>query len=503
MKDMNQKLSIDFGLFVGLVVLLTASTMNGLTSEVRAGALSMTIRPDQVVLVLLLPLLAVAFVQRRLRWHRTSLDVPVLGLFLANAFASVVFSPLKGMSLQGVLLMGVYVAMYFVTVNLSLQYPRWSTRLMRIFVGIGIVHAAYGLLALLAYSQGRSIGGITVGQVMPGSVSVRGAFVEPNLLGIYLSIIGLFPSVYLLFGNKAKNRCLAFASLILVGLTLILTLTRSAWVAFVTAVSFLVPLLLMKVKSLSSAAARLAPLVLAAVLVLAVSIYALDPLLSRLWKQESVLTSRLGSLLMLSEGRSTVDTGVHVVRTGGQAGEQPSQTAPSVEEVGQQGAQAAPTAPQAIPTAEQAVPTPTPSVQQNAPVVVGSLRSAMGRLQVYEWGIAESLNRPIFGHGTFAGEVIGNRYWMSSLIQALYDTGIVGALFLLWMHGAAIISAWLAYRRATAPFYRNSLLALALGNAVLLLTSQFSSFLWVGFPWVFMGLTMGLVQARDRQSSPE
>ena len=127
----------------------------------------------------------------------------------------------------------------------------------------------------------------------------------------------------------------------------------------------------------------------------------------------------------------------------------------------------------------------------------------MGRLQVYEWGIAESLNRPIFGHGTFAGEVIGNRYWMSSLIQALYDTGIVGALFLLWMHGAAIISAWLAYRRATAPFYRNSLLALALGNAVLLLTSQFSSFLWVGFPWVFMGLTMGLIQTSDRQSSPE
>jgi hypothetical protein len=107
----------------------------------------------------------------------------------------------------------------------------------------------------------------------------------------------------------------------------------------------------------------------------------------------------------------------------------------------------------------------------------------------------------VFGHGTFAGELIGNRWWMSSIVQAVYDTGIVGTVFLLWMYAAVTLSAWQAYRRWSDSVYGSTLLAFALGNALLFITSQFSSMLFVGFPWIFMGLTMGLVHADARHES--
>jgi hypothetical protein len=141
-------------------------------------------------------------------------------------------------------------------------------------------------------------------------------------------------------------------------------------------------------------------------------------------------------------------------------------------------------------------------VEGSDPATVKSLMSVAYRMELFKLGLQEWLKAPILGHGTLAGEAIGHSFWVSSLLQSLHDTGVVGAIFLLWIYGLLILTPWLAYRRslregeqALPALHRNSLLAFALANAVLALTSQFSSILWVGFPWVFAGLTVGFVHA--------
>jgi hypothetical protein len=456
-------------LLAGLILLLITSTMNGLSFEVAVGTRRATIRPDQITLVLLLPLCAAALLTKRLRWHRTRLDLPIAGLLLANLFSSLVFSPVRGASLQGVVLVAIYASMYFVTANLLLQHPHWSRPLTRLFVGMGIAHAAYGLLAFLAYSQGWDIGGIATGRVMADVKCVRSTFIEPNLLGICLSTIVVFLGVSILLEGKGRNRWLAAGGLVLVGLTLVLTLTRSAWLAFLGVLLLLLALALVQTRNLLRLAARVLPILAALVLIVIISWLAFDPLLSELAGKDGVLSSRIVALLALaeSEGQGETDTGT--TQTGEERFKERIRTAR--EQAGE--------------------------VRELDEVTVGSLTSAVVRLGAYRWGVEEWLKAPIFGHGTLAGGAIGRQWWLSSVVQSLHDTGIVGTIFLLWMYGVAIVCPWLASRRATTPRSRNCLLAYALANAVLFLTSQFSSFLWVGFSWVFMGLTMGQAHARD------
>jgi hypothetical protein len=468
----RQRRYIETCLLACLVLLLITSTMNGLTFDVAVGTRRATIRPDQITLALLLPLWATALLTKRLRWHRTKLDLPIVGLLLANLFSSLVFSPLRGASLQGVALIAIYASMYFVTANLLVQHPHWSRPLSRLFVGIGIAQAVYGLLAFVAYSQGWNIGGIATGRLMADVQCVRSTFIEPNLLGIYLSMIVVFLGASILLEGKGRNRWLAAGGLVLIGLTLVLTLTRSAWLASGGVLLLLLALALLQARNPLRVAARVLPLLVALVLITSISWLALDPLLSELAGKEGVLSSRIVALLELAGSGRQEETGTDTTQTGEERFKERIRAAR--EHAGE--------------------------VQELDEVTVGSLTSAVVRLEAYRWGLEEWLKAPIFGHGTLAGQDIGRQWWLSSVLQSLYDTGIVGTVFLLWMYGVAIVCPWLATRRAATPRNRNYLLAYALANAVLFLTSQFSSFLWVGFPWVFMGLTMGQVHSSDVSS---
>jgi hypothetical protein len=461
--------NIETCLLACLILLLITSTMNGLSFEVVVGTRKATIRPDQITLVLLLPLCAAALLTRRLRWHRTRLDLPIVGLLLANLFSSLLFSPVRGGSLQGVALIAIYASMYFVTANLLLHHPNWSPALSRLFAGFGIAHAVYGLLAFLAYSQGWDIGGVATGRVLAEVKCVRSTFIEPNLLGIYLSVIVVFLGAFNLLEGKGRNRWLAAGGLVPVGLTLVLTLTRSAWLAVVGVLPLLLALALVQTRNLLRVAARVLPLLAALVLIVSISWLALDPLLSELAGTEGVLSSRIVALLEIGGSAGQGETDTDTTQTGDERFKERIRTA-----------------------REHAA-----EVQELDEVTVGSLASTVVRLEAYRWGVEEWLKAPIFGHGTLAGGAIGRQWWLSSVVQSLYDTGIVGTAFLLWMYGVAIVCPWLAYRRAATPRNRTYLLAYALANAVLFLTSQFTSFLWVGFPWVFMGLTMGQVHASD------
>ena len=79
----------------GIALLLAASTLNGLTVDVTLAGRTVTIRPDQVVLVLLAPLVLATLVATRARLDRPFLHLPVVVLFLANLAASALHSPMR------------------------------------------------------------------------------------------------------------------------------------------------------------------------------------------------------------------------------------------------------------------------------------------------------------------------------------------------------------------------------------------------------------------------
>src|SRR5687768_1961555 len=98
----------------GLIALLIASTMNSLSLEWRVSGTEFTVRPDQVVLVLLVPLVFLAFILGRFRFQLTLFDWVVLGFLGSNFAASIVSAPSPAASVRGAVLLAAYGAMYFV-----------------------------------------------------------------------------------------------------------------------------------------------------------------------------------------------------------------------------------------------------------------------------------------------------------------------------------------------------------------------------------------------------
>ena len=184
-------------LFSGLVALVAAATMSGLSADVTVGGRAVTIRPDQVVLLALLPALAVALARQGLVRRYSVLHLPVLAFLAANALASVAVSRVRDFSLQGTALMAVYVAMYTGVVVLINDRPAWARRLLAVAVGLGFIHALYSIAAIFLFASGFDVGRLMFGQVGPHSVTAKSTFPEANLLAAFMLLVAIFSAVRL------------------------------------------------------------------------------------------------------------------------------------------------------------------------------------------------------------------------------------------------------------------------------------------------------------------
>ena len=430
-------------LFGGLVALVVAATMSGIKADVTLRGYEVTIRPDQVVLLALLPAIAVALTRRGLARWWSVLHLPVFAFLAVNAVASVAASGVRDVSLQGTALMTVYVAMYTGVVVLITDRPAWARRLLAVVVGLGFVHALYGTGALLLFAMGIDVGGVMFGQVGPHSVTAKSTFPEANLLAAFMLLLAIFSAVRLVSASGGARRAAWFAGFCLAGLVLVLTVTRAAWLSLLLGLFLLGLALLIGGKSPRRVLAAMRPVLLGLVVIAVLSLAVCDPLLSRLWGEEHVLLTRMYSLSLVADMPADCRNDAAVQGAAG----------------------------------------------------VGSCTSVVGRREMFMEGLEGWRERPLLGHGTFGGKATGRDYWMSSFIQALYDTGLLGALALLAMYLVVMVAPWRASRRALDAGERDLFLACAIGNALLMLTSQLASFLWVGFPWIFMALTTAAVVA--------
>ncbi|MHB8160078.1 MAG: O-antigen ligase family protein [Thermoleophilia bacterium] len=119
--------------------------------------------------------------------------------------------------------------------------------------------------------------------------------------------------------------------------------------------------------------------------------------------------------------------------------------------------------------------------------------SGGGRLEVQTRAIQRWEQNPILGDGTFAfpaeeaGTATPGSWLYSSLIQSLHDTGVVGFIFLLWIYIGGLVIGIRGYSQCKTVFWKATLAGSTLGWLALIIASQASSFLWLSFPWIFLG----------------
>lgn len=134
--------------------------------------------------------------------------------------------------------------------------------------------------------------------------------------------------------------------------------------------------------------------------------------------------------------------------------------------------------------------------------------STVGRINVEKIALDRWENAVMLGNGTLSfpknlaiSESSQAGSWLySSVIQSLHDTGIVGLGFLLWFNAGVIVIVLRGYRRTKDPFYRASLAGFAVASVVIFIASQASSFLWLGFPWIFSGLAVVVAEVAAQES---
>ncbi len=400
--------------FRAWLVLLLASLTSGFMYKLG----NLTVRPDQVALIILIIGWLAAWLTGKAKIGKIPLLLP-LSLYLGvNVLSSYLYADDKGASYQGTLLLFLYVLMYIMTCVVLNEHPDKMKFAVKAFLLFAAIEGIYAFISLVAFNAGVNTGGVNPAHV-ESAVSLNGGFQEPNLLGAFMAVTSLTFLAFLTGKQEEIRNRYLFAGMIIVSASLVLAYTRAAWVGFLVALCLLFFLQKPTRNLFNPRAAAVIMAIIAAVTVAAL------PFANSLARTE--LSTRVGEIL---DFNST---------------------------------------------------------------------TASGRLDVQRVAIQGWKHAVFFGNGTLSFsnkefEVSGS--WLySSMVQALYDTGLVGLLFQLWFQVGVVVILIRSYMKTTDGFYRAALTGFIAGSVAMMIASQASSFLWLGFPWVFAGLAVATAHA--------
>ncbi|MBC8535172.1 O-antigen ligase family protein [Feifania hominis] len=221
------------GLLIGLVLVLMIFKVTELGVLLTATLLPFL---PTMALVGLMGITLVSFACKYIRGKRAIhfefLDLMILFFLAALILFGGITSALPAQSLKNVLVYTVFILGYFVIVN-TLRSTELVRRALFGMVGSG---AVAGLLGLFQYVVGVERSLIWVDTTMFTNIGSRvfGPFDNPNVFGEYLVImVPIAAALFCVTRGKARYFCLgAFG---VMGLSLIFTFSRGAWVAFILA----------------------------------------------------------------------------------------------------------------------------------------------------------------------------------------------------------------------------------------------------------------------------
>src|SRR4029077_10798620 len=212
-----------------------------------------------LVLILFLMWLAHVAVTRTLVVRRTPLDLPFL-LFLGSAALSWVFAENRNVAwlgtyerYDGVLTLLTYAALFWLAVQ-SIGDRDEARALVRVILASGYAVAAVAIVQALHDS------------IQQGTfVQAYGTMANANVLGAFLALVIAAAAAELLLATSITARILLVNVLVVAGLALLLSFSRSSWFATVAAIVFVIAARPRRARAL----ALLTPVVLLTIAVIA------------------------------------------------------------------------------------------------------------------------------------------------------------------------------------------------------------------------------------------
>lgn len=412
-----------------LALLTTAALLNGYFLPIAGRRM----RPEHVAG----PLVFFAFVMLQLWRRQTPIRLDAFALLAAawvliNAVSSWAFAPIKSDSFVHVIRISFLAASFVTVANLPPTHAdHWISR-VRLWLALNAAALAYGLgIWFLARCAGVWLPGM-FNEIDITAFGVRGTQLERNLLGILAATIALVSGYSLaakwapLRVDVARSGFLASAYVLACGVVVV-SLTRSAWVAAVAAGP--IAYLAFDRRSIASVDRPLLATILAMPVFVGVTYAAIqalpapDPSIAASAPIENDMSSRLATFKRL-DSDLTVNT-----------------------------------------------------------------RVEDAKWAIEDWWASPWLGRGTGSFLQIHGIRVGTEAWISNLIlHTMTDTGLVGLLIQMTLFGLVAVRAWRIAGVATDPRLAIGLKAMALGLLAMFIAYQLTDGTWLAVFWIHLGL---------------
>jgi O-antigen ligase len=103
------------------------------------------------------------------------------------------------------------------------------SKVVTLFVVVGVIEAIYGILSVFLFTSGVNIGGA---HAPYGDLYARGTFLEGNIFGSFEMIVGLLLLSFLFSPHFTGSKSIILIGFVIVLVATVMSFTRAAWIGF-------------------------------------------------------------------------------------------------------------------------------------------------------------------------------------------------------------------------------------------------------------------------------
>jgi oligosaccharide repeat unit polymerase len=193
------------------------------------------LRPEHAGALILAAIAAVWLIWKRPKITWDKLDYWVLAYLAINYISSAFASPEPSSTLKWAFLNNLGVLPYFL-IRVLVQDVETLRKVFRVFIGVAILEAAYGIICYLSHVAFGTTFGMELGQYLVDVAAPYGSLYEPNLFGAYSACCAVMMlSLYFL---ESRGRLFYMLSFLMASLAAFVSFSRASLLALVLVVIF-------------------------------------------------------------------------------------------------------------------------------------------------------------------------------------------------------------------------------------------------------------------------